>query len=142
MKFKFKIAINILICFLIASSCKKEVSRTELLTSGSWQLIALQTDFFGVPADSYADMEDCEKDNLFTFKTDNTIDLDEGPTKCDPNDPQTRNEGPWTLFDNDTKINMDSIDFDILELTESHFKINGTTLALGLVVNVELTFGK
>lgn len=142
MKIKLITSVLLFSCLLTASSCKKDISRTELLTSGSWKLIALQTDFFGVPADAYADMEDCEKDNLFTFKTDNTIDLDEGPTKCDPNDPQTRNEGPWTLFDNDTKINMDSIDFEILELTKSRFKINGTALELGLVVNVELTFGK
>lgn len=142
MRFKFIIAIYILICVFLASSCKKDVTRTELLTSGTWKLIALQATFLGMTTDSYAEMEECEKDNLFTFKTDNTLDLDEGPTKCKPDDPQIRNEGPWTLFENDTKINLDNIDYNILELTESRFKINGSAMELGFLISVELTFGK
>ncbi len=142
MNIKYNLPIFLLIIIFIASSCKKDISRTELLTTGSWKLIALEASLFGMTTDSYAEMEECEKDNLFTFKSDNTLEIDEGPTKCDPDDPQIRKVGPWTLFDNDNKINMDSIDFNILELTETRFKINGTAMELGFIVTVELTYGR
>lgn len=142
MNIKLNLSILLLICLFIASSCKKDISRTELLTSGRWKLIALQASFLGMTNDAYAEIEECEKDNLITFKPDKTVELDEGPTKCKPDDPQIRTEGTWNMFDNDTKITLDSIDYNILELTENRFKINGSVMELGIVIAVEFTFGK
>lgn len=138
----FKFPLFLLICFFIVSSCKKDISRTELLTSGKWKIIAIQASFLGMTNDAYAELEDCEKDNFISFKTDKTVEIDEGATKCNPDDPQIRIEGHWNMFENDTKIQLDSIDYNILELTDRKFKINGSVIELGFLISIELTFGK
>lgn len=85
------------------TACKKkdepsEVTKTQMLTQGKWKITEVYIEKDNVVAlDYYSTMEECEKDNLFTFNADYTITSDEGPTKCDPSVQQTTTDGKWAL---------------------------------------------
>ena len=99
----------------ILTSCEKDkddvVDKSKLLTSGHWQITALNVepaiDWFGTPVTNvYSQLPACVKDNLTIFKPNGTINYDEGPSRCDPNEPQTTT-GTWAF----------NIDQTILSLT-------------------------
>ena len=121
----FLAVIAIAIFTLTIASCKKEVVLTpkELLTAGSWKLIA-ETDN-GV--DAYSSKAACEKDNFETYTTAGKYIVDEGATKCSAADPQT-DGGDYTLSGDNKTITLKdptigfSLDFTILELTATTFK--------------------
>lgn len=84
-------------------------SRTQMLTGKSWliasvnidpgvyldnQLVTNLTPYYGA----------CLLDNTFTYKTDFTYVFDEGPTKCDPNDPQIDEAGTWAWSNGETQL--------------------------------------
>lgn len=121
----------LLLAFITACSKKdKNQSRTELLTTGNWNITASENDDDAngtYETDNYALFDDCFKDNIFTFKTGGQLDLDEGPSKCDPLDPQTETV-PWQLTNNDNTLVVDGESYDILELNNStlRFKENLT----------------
>ena len=85
---------------LFFQSCKKNDQTTPdvatSLQNKNWKLVALTVSpaINGI-TDAYNNyLEDCERDNLFTFNINNAFVLNEGATKCDPADPQTQN-GTW-----------------------------------------------
>ncbi|MSP09279.1 MAG: DUF5004 domain-containing protein [Flavobacteriaceae bacterium] len=77
-------------------------SKTELICKGKWEIASLPIEPAldlggGVKLTDYTQMlQDCEKDNFYAFKADNTYTLDEGLLKCNPADPQTK-PGVWSL---------------------------------------------
>ena len=127
---------------IFMSSCSKdedspeEVAKTttEYLTAGNWKTTAMTIspglNFGGVEiTDFYAQFEACEKDDLTKFNTDGTITDDEGATKCDPNDPQTTNDGTWVLSADNSSVTIgypdeDPITMNIVQLDGSVFKGN------------------
>ena len=123
----------------------KAKSRTELLTSAHWQMIAgtivppITIDIFGQTVTisdifDFTGAEPCSKDDLQIFNTDGTITNDEGPTKCDPSDPQTSSGGTWAFFENDTKLRMiDDGDTTIINVTE----LSTTTLKGNTIMELE-----
>ncbi len=52
---------------------------------------------------------------------------DEGPTKCDPNDPQTYNDGTWVLSADNKSLTIDYPDEDPISLTIG--TLNATTFS-------------
>lgn len=127
---------------LTLSSCKDDDDKTpaktprEYLIAGYWKTTAqvidpgvnlggtVITDFFTLTPD-------CTKDDLVRFNADGTITEDEGPTKCDDDDPQTVTEGTWVLSADNTYITINDPDegpmiFQILELNDNTFKGNYT----------------
>ena len=85
---------------LFFQSCKKNDQTTPdvatSLQNKNWKLVALTVSpaINGI-TDAYTNyLEDCERDNLFTFNLNNVFVLNEEATKCDPADPQTQN-GTW-----------------------------------------------
>jgi len=133
------IGIFTLVISLAFASCDKKdddndnpsKSTSEYLTAGNWKITAMTidpgidigglviTDFFTMtPA--------CSKDDLTRFNSNGTITDDEGPTKCDQNDPQTTTEGTWVLSaDNKTLTITDPeeapIDLTIVSINDSSF---------------------
>jgi len=78
--------ILMVLCYLLivaGPSCKKDesdkpVSKTDLLTSGSWKFTALHEDEDGdgvFERDVYSQFEACFKDNYYTFKTNGQFEL-------------------------------------------------------------------
>jgi len=150
--------------FLLAAAalgaCKKNDdnaprSNTDLLTARNWHLSAETTTTVinnGPPAttDSYAKMSACERDNLVKFNADRTYIDDEGPTLCNPSDPQTQT-GTWKLENSDTKLTISDPgapgtdqSFDIITLSASTMRLHSTaTYSFGGVtasVTVNQTF--
>ena len=123
--------IAIVVVLIIAIGCKKDKdsSRMGIITSGTWKLIALSTepgyDVDGdghIDTDLFAFYDLCEKDDYFTFKSNGTYEINEGPTKCDPSDPQVYTSD-WQFANNETEIIIDGDRGVIEELTNSTLRI-------------------
>lgn len=107
----------------------KDKTNFELITEASWKVSVgtivpeITLDILGttIVVDEYWDLlayqnggqvQDCNKDDLMLIKSDSTVVLDEGPTKCDINDPQTEDGGTWKFMENESKIEFSSFPFD------------------------------
>ena len=131
MKKSFKYLSVLLIVFsFVASSCNKDddsdnqptKSTKEYLTAGNWKTTAMTISpgisFGGVTiTDFFAQTPACSKDDLILFNSNGTITDDEGPTKCDPNDPQTTTEGSWSLNSDNTILTISYPGEDAISLT-------------------------
>lgn len=142
MKNKLSLLLIALACIVV--SCSKDdddddngssnLTNTSKLCNKNWKLISIKQS--GVELISLLDT--CERDNLTRFNTDSTYTDDEGPSKCDPADPQTLS-GTWTWADNETKLVLDSTDTStVLSLTPSRLKLSLADTTIGIF---ELTFG-
>jgi len=105
---------------IIVTSCKKDKkdpdpeptpapapvpeTNTQKLTGKNFKLTALTVNpaFFGI-TDIYAQMSDCDKDDIYRFEVGGVYKEDEGGTKCNSNDPQTVT-GTWTWNTNETVL--------------------------------------
>jgi hypothetical protein len=114
-------------------------SKTELITKAAWKY-----DTGGVDAnkDGFADTAlppgyvlSCNTDNTLTFNTNNTGVVDEGATKCDPADPQTR-DFTWTFTNNETRINFPTLVFNGLTGDVTIKTLTDTKLELIKEVNI------
>lgn len=77
--------------------------------------------------DVYADMDACEKDDIFIFSANGIVVKDEHTNKC-PDNPQS-SDFTYKLLENYTKIaiydsNPDTLD---LEVTSNQFKLSKTS---------------
>ncbi|MBC6991011.1 hypothetical protein [Hymenobacter sp. BT491] len=84
--------------------------KTQLLTAKNWRVSSdvIETTRNGVadaPYDKYANLAPCGKDDFIRFRDDMSMLVDEGPTKCAPNDPQTQG-GKWSWNSGQTEITM------------------------------------
>lgn len=95
------------ICLLTLIRCKKDdPTPTELLTGGTcWKTVLLEGYDQANNLWTAVPIEDCEADNCFTFKTDQSFSVDEGAVKCDPGDPQTAT-GTWSISDDGKKLSL------------------------------------
>ncbi len=123
---------------LLFNSCSKDDSdppaaktKTELLTKATWKFEKAEAAIVG---DITGNLEACNKDNTITFtataNAKGTGVADEGPTKCDPADPQSATFN-WTLENNETQLNSDkplfpggSGVFNIISLTETNLVVS------------------
>ena len=124
----------------------KQPTKTELLTAHYWQATAFTID----PAisiggtnisDWYAQLESCDKDDIEKYNTNNTVTYDEGPTKCDPTDPQTETS-PWSFNSDETILTVDGTSFKILSLTSTELKLSYIESLDGINHTWTLTYKK
>ena len=113
---------------IVFAACKKEdddntpgtnKTKTEMITTGSWityDMLLNGVSFWGLT-------DPCSKDDFLIFKTGGVVVTDEGPTKCDPGDPQTTN-GTWSLSSDEKKITLDGDVADITDLTDVNMVIS------------------
>jgi len=108
MKNALKTAVSLLlVCAFAIVGCKKDdPSPTEILTAGTcWKMTLLEgfdtanNLWVAVP------IEDCDADNCFTFKADQSFSVEDGTAKCNPDDPQT-STGTWSLSDDGKKLSL------------------------------------
>ncbi len=116
------------VLLILTQSCKKkndEKSKTELLTQKTW-IVANYEIRTGGSSSYYSDYQlwdACQKDDRFTFKTNNSAEVDI-QTKCDPS--QTNETLSWAFAENETKITLDGATFTIEQLDENNFVINAS----------------
>lgn len=138
----------------IDDSANNGSAKMQLITSAAWKY-----DTAGIDVDDNGSIdqalppgtpESCDRDNLITLKKDSTGTVDEGPTKCDPNTPQTTNI-TWQFKNNETVINIPdtlygsiSGDANILELTSTKLRISkkqqidiGIPVTVAIIVNLK-----
>ncbi len=112
---------------LVATSCKKDKSQTELITDGAWKTTAITVNppfnFYGTQVtDWFSQLEDCSRDDLWIFKDNGKVDYDEGGTKCSNDDPQTI-VSDWAFNSDETIVSITDADgyvesYNITELSE------------------------
>ncbi|MEZ4933028.1 MAG: DUF5004 domain-containing protein [Saprospiraceae bacterium] len=152
--FKALLAMVGLFALLFTTSCKKDdeatPDKTKILTGGSWHLTAMTVDpaidWFGTPITNvFSQLPTCVKDDLAIFKTNGTVNYDEGPSKCDPNDPQTTS-GTWAFNTDETILSITSEgeteSWDISALTKDTFKAVYQQVEEGITYTFSVTFEK
>lgn len=125
-----KISVILILFAMVAiQACKKSSSssksKTELLTQTSWKFSAATVN--GNDASNYIDA--CQKDNIYTFVSNGSGNVDEGPTKCNSGDPQTI-PFTWNLATNET----------VLHLSTTFFSGLATILRLRRLQKLSLSF--
>lgn len=135
-----------LIFLTITLSCKKDPTRTELLTNKNWKLTACAID----PAlnvggtlisDFYAQMAACDKDDIYNYKDNGTMTRDEGPLRCNGNDPQTY-MGVWAFSSDNSTLTV-TITYGTTPVTQSHtiLELTKTISRTKYTQNVDLGSG-
>ena len=126
-------------------SCKKETptptpapTKTELLTGGNWMVTSYVIDNVEI----YVQIASCQQDNLTIFNTNNTITRDEGPTKCDPLDPQTSDGGVWSFNPTETLITLNGSEYELEVLNSTTLKIKNTAQVGGVTSISTIIFTK
>ncbi|MFT3946026.1 MAG: hypothetical protein QM763_03550 [Agriterribacter sp.] len=124
------------------ASCKKEdkKSKTELLTAASWKVKATVAVSGSTSIDLFSTQDECYKDNLYSFKTDNTIVIDEGAKKCDEEDDQSYS-ADWSFAENETKLIIDEQNLTLESLTASELKLSYTSTENDITYTYTITFG-
>lgn len=152
-----KILLPLFAAIALLGSCKKDdkvassTSATfKTIADKKWQLTAYSYTYMGSTMDGYASFDECVKDNLWIMKSDNTNEGDEGATKCNASDPQTKVAGSWKLQSGDKEIlvkdfgaasvGVNEVVFTILESTASTLKVKYTTTVGGPVIENTATY--
>ena len=125
-------AISILTISVLFFSCKKDdpaKTKTDLLTAGSWHVVAYTVDpaidWDGDGTDEsnvYPVINPCIRDDHSTFFSGGTGELDEGATKCSDSDPQTV-AFVWSFDQNEQGITVQGVHYLIETLTETQLVI-------------------
>ena len=151
MKISIFSALLFLALATLNSSCRKENAAQMLAGKKSQKTWSLKSATISpainingaLVTDYFAQLDPCERDDLFIFKTSGKFSYEEGSTKCNSSDPQVQETGTWTLSNNDTILSLrddsgNSIEYNITLLTSSELiyttskRING--------VNYTITF--
>lgn len=134
---------------LLLSSCAEKPSTTELLTTDDWHMTTLTINPAIVQngvaiTDYYNQLYDHEKDNLLRFSTDGTFIADEGPTKENPTDPQTK-QGNWLLSASENMITvwveMDTLTYSLLHVSQDALSLSYSERDTASQINYTLTAG-
>ncbi len=141
--------LSVLSLTFLFSACQKDddvTVNTDLLTSSIWKMTAFTVDpafptfdnegnITGSTNDLFAMMDDCSKDDTYSFNTDKTLIIDEGASKCDNSDPQ-KVTGSWSFNSDETTLTItfdgDPQTMTIIELTDKVIKLKYTEVDGGL----------
>jgi len=131
----------------IIFSCKKSndpaptrtslIAKTWLLTSITFSP-SLAVSYYGSTiqlTDATLLLKDCTKDDLYIFNSDKTFVVDEGLTKCNTSDPQTKAKGVWSLSKDPNSVNKTdstllNFNYNLVNISGNIIVINPTTLQI------------
>jgi hypothetical protein len=125
------IATLLMLCLF---ACKKESKgkspgKTELLTTGTWKVTTYMEDWDGngsQETDVLALFPSCTRDDFHTFLANKNLERNEGPTKCDPLDPQT-DLTSWDLTTNETVLVLDGDPYKLESINSSSIVLRDNT---------------
>ncbi|MEO6669846.1 MAG: hypothetical protein ABIN36_10245 [Ferruginibacter sp.] len=117
--------------FVFLNACNKSSANfnqnEKLLSNQSWIVVSIrQNTNNGGWVDIFSALPTCKRDNRTFFKTDYSIIIDEGITKCNGTDPQSNHYGAWSLSTDGEKITTTnssgiSTEMDVHQLDNSNF---------------------
>jgi hypothetical protein len=130
-QFAYFITTLILVLFIV-SSCGKDddpivvKTKTQLLTQSSWKF---KSAFVGT-TDYSGFLQTCQKDNILTFSSNGSGNIDEGLTKCNGADPQNT-LFTWNFQTNETILFIStplftngSSTFDLISVSETELVVS------------------
>ncbi|HTN17587.1 MAG TPA: lipocalin family protein [Chitinophagaceae bacterium] len=126
-RFTFLTMLCLSVCF---SACKKDPEETKAVVKpsgllyGQWKMTAYTHN--NEDAFLNGQIPNCVKDDRVIFTRSNTVINDEGPTKCNPSDPQTKT-GPYTY---NSAQNTLSVTTDGTERLSELITLDSTTLKI------------
>ena len=132
----FVFLISITGCGKSGSTTSSGTSKTDLLTKQDWVVTVMQHKAVNgsVWTDDYGSFKSCQKDDRVVFRTNNTYEGNEGPTKCNPNDPQIKATGTWTFAENETILVVkDAIGTQIFYATIQTLSTSSLSLSFTIV---------
>ena len=122
------VIVTSLLLFIVACKKDNKNSNTDILTNGNWVIAAISIDPpFDIDGDGIVDSdlyqlyEACEKDDYYTFKKNNKMDINAGSLKCDPSDPQVYSVD-WQFTDNEKGIMIDGENATLVELSSERLQ--------------------
>lgn len=138
-----KKALLYLLLIISIVSCSKEDTTTttptpdptpqpdkvKLISSKPWKYFAwtvnpgLKDSVGNTFTDYLANLDPCLRDDIFIFEANTNLTLDQGPTKCDPNEDQTK-IGLWFFVNNQTAVKMNNTTYGLELLTEDSMRWN------------------
>jgi len=136
---------GVMVLFLFLNSCKKEEAKTktQLLTQKAWVMKKLEQKEGNNPwVDEFQNFDACSKDDRYIFNANSTYEFNEGPTKCDPTDPQVFDSGNWFFTNNETKLQIGTDEFNIDTLDENNLVLSVQQTIGGIVIQLRVTFGR
>jgi len=118
------------------AGCNKDdaspIHETELTRgTGKWKLTALSVTAQGQTGDAYADLEECNKDDIFYFNTNGTYQYQSGDSKCDASEPDIFEEGTWEINGKNLTIEITGDGPETVEIK----LLNSTTLKTKLAID-------
>ena len=136
------------ISVLIFAACKKDSNNdkpktnTDFLTQATWKFSSASASGFG---DVSSQVPDCYKDNIYTFVSDGSGNVNESTNVCSPS---TAGPFTWNFTSNETGLHIStplfasgSSDFTIVSLTETNLIVTQTmTIAPLPPTTVQVTF--
>jgi len=145
-KFPFKILfVALALVMFSVMACKKSDSKpaptkTDML-SRNWKLV----DVLASGVSVYGLLEACQKDDIYKFANNNTYQITEGATTCNPGDPDIYDAGTWAFLENDTKLRLASAGgqsdtLTLQELTETSLKASSFVDVSGTPTEATLVF--
>ncbi len=130
----------ITLLFILVTSCKKkndQKSKTELITQKPWVFSKYEEKVNnGAFIDDFPSWVACEKDDKYTFKTNNIVDYDP-LVKCDPSDVATQIS--WAFTDNETKLVFLSGSNVIDLLDENNLVVSEVEVISGVTYTTKIT---
>jgi len=87
----------------------------------------------------------CGLDDFVDYNTDNTYTKEEGPSKCDPNDPEVFESGSWTFNSDQTRIvhtpaGAVPYELEIVSVSTSKLIVEETQVLDGVTYTVTLEY--
>jgi hypothetical protein len=130
-KILYSLSTVLVVLFFI--SCKKSDSgssasaKTVANLSGTYKITAINVFSMGVNFDGYAQLKDCEKDNIITLQ--NTLEavFNDAGIVCSPSEEST---GTWSLSSNSDSLSVYGLPTYPNGITGFITSWNGTTLVL------------
>lgn len=128
--------------------CKKDDKPIDILQKNNWQITSeIVTPAVDINGTKYSELISlllpCAKDNYIQFKSDKTLITDEGATKCNAADPQTKSSGTWDLSADAKSLYLTNTDLSNLTgtLQAQVNKLDGSELNI-TVTNVTFLTNK
>jgi hypothetical protein len=118
------LSISVLISVNFFACKKEELSKTEILTESKWFYQDAKRNGISI----YASVRACVRDNMYFFKTNGELTIDEGNVKCSPSDPQSINFS-WFFFSNEDSISISNFRTKVIELSKTQFITEQTNQA-------------
>lgn len=136
--FKKTISFSFIAVIVCLNACKDDdettvsLSNTDLLTEKNFVETNYLLTVDGVTEETFADLDDCDKDDFTRFEKTGVVTFDEGATKCDSLAPQTQTYS-WKFLSDETQIELSfavgfAEVFDILTNDGTTLKIRNTDI--------------